>query len=147
MVPERHNKVKVLLLMDIGGTMDEHIQRVRGAVLGRREASSSTSSIYYFHNCVYDFVWKNNRRRYSEKIPTWDIIRKYGKDYKADLRRRRDDEPYEILQPGGSVEYYNEEPGAEWLQRLTSHFRSSPGSTRARNRPGTTPCRSACCAR
>ncbi|HOY35267.1 MAG TPA: hypothetical protein PLG32_09005, partial [Piscinibacter sp.] len=77
---------------------------------------------YYFHNCVYDFMWKNNRRRYSEKFPTWDIIRKYNKDYKLIFVGDATMSPYEILQPGGSVEYNNEEPGAEWLQRLTGAF-------------------------
>ncbi len=77
---------------------------------------------YYFHNCVYDFMWKNNRRRFAEKFPTWDIIRKYNKDYKLIFVGDATMSPYEILQPGGSVEYNNEEPGAEWLQRLTHAF-------------------------
>jgi uncharacterized protein with von Willebrand factor type A (vWA) domain len=77
---------------------------------------------YYFHNCVYDFMWKNNRRRFSEKFATWDIIRKYNKDYKLIFIGDATMSPYEILQPGGSVEYNNEEAGAEWLQRLTSAF-------------------------
>jgi len=73
---------------------------------------------YYFHNCVYDFMWKNNRRRYAEKFDTWDIIRKYNKDYKLIFVGDATMSPYEILQPGGSVEYNNEEAGAKWLQRL-----------------------------
>jgi uncharacterized protein with von Willebrand factor type A (vWA) domain len=77
---------------------------------------------YYFHNCVYDFMWKHNRRRYSEKFPTWDIIRKYNKDYKLIFIGDATMGPYEILQAGGSVEYQNEEPGATWLQRLTQAF-------------------------
>ncbi len=77
---------------------------------------------YYFHNCVYDSMWKNNRRRYAEKFPTWDIIRKYNKDYKLIFVGDATMSPYEILQPGGSVEYSNEEAGAEWLQRLTHAF-------------------------
>jgi hypothetical protein len=77
---------------------------------------------YYFHNCVYDFMWKNNRRRFAEKFPTWDIIRKYNKDYKLIFVGDATMSPYEILQPGGSVEYNNEEPGAEWMQRLTHAF-------------------------
>ena len=76
----------------------------------------------YFHNCVYDFMWKNNRRRFSEKFATWDIIRKYNKDYKLIFIGDATMSPYEILQPGGSVEYNNEEAGAQWLQRLTSAF-------------------------
>src|SRR5512136_942351 len=121
MVPERHNKVKVLLLMDVGGTMDEHIHRVE-ELFSATKTEFKHLEFYYFHNCVYDFMWKNNRRRYSEKFPTWDIIRKYNKDYKLILVGDATMSPYEILQPGGSVEYNNEEAGAEWLQRLTNAF-------------------------
>ena len=121
MVPERHNKVKVLLLMDVGGTMDEHIHRVE-ELFSAAKAEFKHLEFYYFHNCVYDFVWKNNKRRYAEKFPTWDIIRKYNKDYKLMFVGDATMSPYEILQPGGSVEYNNEEPGAEWLQRLTHAF-------------------------
>ena len=121
MIPERHNKVKVLLLMDVGGTMDEHIHRVE-ELFSAAKAEFKHLEFYYFHNCVYDFVWKNNRRRYAEKFPTWDIIRKYNKDYKLIFVGDATMSPYEILQPGGSVEYNNEEAGAEWLQRLTHAF-------------------------
>ena len=121
MVPERHNNVKVLLLMDVGGTMDEHIQRVE-ELFSATKAEMKHLEFYYFHNCVYDFMWKNNRRRFAEKFPTWDIIRKYNKDYKLIFVGDATMSPYEILQPGGSVEYNNEEPGAEWLQRLTHAF-------------------------
>ena len=121
MVPERHNKVKVLLLMDVGGTMDEHIHRVE-ELFSAAKAEFKHLEFYYFHNCVYDFVWKNNRRRYAEKFPTWDIIRKYNRDYKLIFVGDATMSPYEILQPGGSVEYNNEEAGAEWLQRLTHAF-------------------------
>ena len=121
MVPERHNAVKVLLLMDVGGTMDEHIQRVE-ELFSAVKAELKHLEFYYFHNCVYDFMWKNNRRRFAEKFPTWDIIRKYNKDYKLIFVGDATMSPYEILQPGGSVEYNNEEPGAEWLQRLTHAF-------------------------
>ena len=121
MVPERHNKVKVLLLMDVGGTMDEHIHRVE-ELFSAAKSEFKHLEFYYFHNCVYDFMWKNNRRRFSEKSATWDVIRKYNKDYKLILVGDATMSPYEILQPGGSVEYNNEEPGAEWLQRLTHAF-------------------------
>ena len=121
MVPERHNNVKVLLLMDVAGTMDEHIQRVE-ELFSAVKAEFKHLEFYYFHNCVYDFMWKNNRRRFAEKFPTWDIIRKYNKDYKLIFVGDATMSPYEILQPGGSVEYNNEEPGAEWLQRLTHAF-------------------------
>ena len=121
MVPERHNSVKVLLLMDVGGTMDEHIARVE-ELFSATKAEMKQLEFYYFHNCVYDFMWKNNRRRFAEKFATWDIIRKYNKDYKLIFVGDATMSPYEILQPGGSVEYNNEEPGAEWIQRLTHAF-------------------------
>ena len=121
MRPERHNNVKVLLLMDVGGTMDEHIARVE-ELFSAAKTEFKHLEFYYFHNCVYDFVWKNNRRRFAEKFPTWDIVRKYNKDYKLIFIGDATMSPYEILQPGGSVEYNNEEPGAEWLQRLTNAF-------------------------
>ncbi len=121
MVPERHNNVKVLLLMDVGGTMDEHIARVE-ELFSATKTEFKHLEFYYFHNCVYDFMWKNNRRRFAEKFPTWDIIRKYNKDYKLIFVGDATMSPYEILQPGGSVEYNNEEAGAEWLQRLTHAF-------------------------
>ena len=121
MVPERHNNVKVLLLMDVGGTMDDHIHRVE-EMFSAVKAEFKHLEFYYFHNCVYDFMWKNNRRRFAEKFPTWDIIRKYNKDYKLIFVGDATMSPYEILQPGGSVEYNNEEAGAEWLQRLTNAF-------------------------
>ena len=121
MVPERHNNVKVLLLMDVGGTMDEHIHRVE-EMFSAVKSEFKHLEFYYFHNCVYDFMWKNNRRRFSEKFLTWDIIRKYNKDYKLIFVGDATMSPYEILQPGGSVEYNNEESGAEWMQRLTNAF-------------------------
>ncbi|HEY4663348.1 MAG TPA: VWA domain-containing protein [Comamonas sp.] len=121
MIPERHNSVKVLLLMDVGGTMDDHIQRVE-ELFSAVKSEFKHLEFYYFHNCVYDFMWKNNRRRFAEKFDTWDIIRKYNKDYKLIFVGDATMSPYEILQPGGSVEYNNDEPGAEWLQRLTNAF-------------------------
>ena len=121
MRPERHNNVKVLLLMDVGGTMDEHIARVE-ELFSATKTEFKHLEFYYFHNCVYDFMWKNNRRRFAEKFETWDIIRKYNKDYKLIFVGDATMSPYEILQPGGSVEYNNPEPGAEWLQRLIHAF-------------------------
>ncbi|MFZ2991101.1 vWA domain-containing protein [Ideonella sp.] len=121
MVPERHNKVKVLLMMDVGGTMDEHIARVE-ELFSAAKTEFKHLEFYYFHNCPYDFMWKNNRRRYAEKSLTWDIIRKYNKDWRLIFVGDATMSPYEILQPGGSVEYNNEEPGAEWIQRLTHAF-------------------------
>ena len=121
MIPERHNNVKVLLLMDVGGTMDDHITRVE-EMFSAAKSEFKHLEFYYFHNCVYDYMWKNNRRRFAEKFLTWDIIRKYNKDYKLIFIGDATMSPYEILQPGGSVEYNNEEAGVEWLQRLTNAF-------------------------
>jgi uncharacterized protein with von Willebrand factor type A (vWA) domain len=121
MVPERHNHVKVLLLMDVGGTMDDHVQRIE-TLFSAVKSEFKHLEFYYFHNCVYDFMWKHNQRRYAEKFSTWDIIRKYNKDHKLIFVGDATMSPFEILQPGGSVEYSNEEAGAEWLQRLTHAF-------------------------
>jgi uncharacterized protein with von Willebrand factor type A (vWA) domain len=121
MQPERHNKVKVLLLMDVGGTMDEHIHRVE-ELFSAVKAEFKHLEFYYFHNCFYDYVWKNNRRRYAEKLSTWDLIHKFNRDYKLIFVGDATMSPYEILQPGGSVETNNEEPGADWLQRLVNAF-------------------------
>ena len=121
MRPERHNAVKVLIFFDVGGSMDWHI-RATEELFSAARTEFKNMEFYYFHNCVYDFMWKNNRRRFSEKFATWDIIRKYNKDYKLIFIGDATMSPYEILQPGGSVEYNNEEPGAEWLQRLIHAF-------------------------
>jgi uncharacterized protein with von Willebrand factor type A (vWA) domain len=121
MIAQRHNNVKVLLLMDVGGTMDDHIQGVE-ELFSAVKSEFKHLEFYYFHNCVYDFMWRNNQRRYAEKFPTWDIIRKYNKDHKLIFVGDATMSPFEILQPGGSVEYSNEEAGAEWLQRLTQAF-------------------------
>ena len=121
MRPERHNNVKVLLLMDVGGTMDDHIKRVEELFSATKQEFKHLE-FYYFHNCVYDYMWKNNRRRFAEKFPTMDILRKYNKDYKLIFVGDATMSPYEILQPGGSVEYNNEEAGSLWLQRLTEAF-------------------------
>ena len=121
MVPERHNHVKVLLLMDVGGTMDEHIERVEELFSAARTEFKHLE-FYYFHNCVYDYVWRNNRRRYAEKFPTWDIIRKYNRDYKLIFVGDATMSPYEISYPGGSVEHLNEEPGSVWMKRLLNTY-------------------------
>ena len=121
MRPERHNHVKLLLLMDVGGTMDEHVARVE-ELFSAVKGEFKHLEFFYFHNCVYDFLWKNNRRRFAEKFDTWDVIRKYNKDHKLIFVGDATMSPYEILQPGGSVEYNNEEAGAQWLQRLTHAY-------------------------
>ncbi|WP_454055985.1 vWA domain-containing protein [Cupriavidus sp. Marseille-Q8015] len=119
--PERHNKVKVLMLMDVGGSMDDHIRRVE-ELFSATKTEFKHLEYYYFHNCVYDYVWKNNRRRHAEKIATWDLIHKYTPDYKVIFVGDATMSPYEILQPGGSVEYNNPEAGAVWLNRLIEQF-------------------------
>ena len=121
MVPERHNTIKVLMLLDVGGTMDDHIKRTE-ELFSAAKTEFKHMEFYYFHNCVYDFVWKNNRRRHSERLMTWDLLRKYNPDYRLIFVGDATMSPYEILQPGGSVEYNNEESGAVWLQRLAERF-------------------------
>ncbi|NDA05476.1 MAG: hypothetical protein EBZ08_09805 [Betaproteobacteria bacterium] len=121
MVPERHNTIKVLMLLDVGGTMDDHIKQTEELFSAARSEFKQLE-FYYFHNCVYDFVWKNNRRRHSERLMTWDLIRKFNPDWRLIFVGDATMSPYEILQPGGSVEYNNDEPGAVWLQRLAERF-------------------------
>jgi uncharacterized protein with von Willebrand factor type A (vWA) domain len=121
MQPERKNNIKVLMLFDVGGTMDDHIARTE-ELFSASKTEFKNMEFYYFHNCVYDFLWKNNRRRHAERFPTWDILRKYTPDTKLIFVGDATMSPYEILQAGGSVEYNNEEAGAEWLQRFTSTF-------------------------
>jgi uncharacterized protein with von Willebrand factor type A (vWA) domain len=121
MVPERRNNIKVLMLLDVGGTMDDHIARTEELFSASR-AEFKHMEFYYFHNCVYEYLWKNNRRRHAERFPTWDVLRKHTPDTKLIFVGDATMSPYEILQPGGSVEYNNEEAGAVWLQRLTETF-------------------------
>ena len=121
MVPERRNNVKVLMLLDVGGTMDDHIKRTE-ELFSAAKAEFKHMDFFYFHNCVYDFLWKNNRRRHAERFPTWDVLRKYKPDTKLIFVGDATMSPYEILQAGGSVEYNNEEAGAVWLQRFTETF-------------------------
>ena len=111
LVPERHNTIKVLMLLDVGGTMDDHIKQTE-ELFSAAKTELKHLEFYYFHNCVYDFVWKNNKRRHAERFATFDIIRKYNADYRLIFVGDATMSPYEILQPGGSVEYNNEEPGA-----------------------------------
>jgi uncharacterized protein with von Willebrand factor type A (vWA) domain len=121
MRPERHNQVKVLLLMDVGGSMDDHIARIE-ELFSAAKSEFKHLEYFYFHNCLYDYVWKSNRRRGVEKIPTLDILRKYGQDYKLIFVGDATMSPYEILSVGGSVEYSNNEAGAVWLNRMLDHF-------------------------
>ncbi|MEZ5602952.1 MAG: VWA domain-containing protein [Burkholderiaceae bacterium] len=121
MVPERHNTIKVLMLLDVGGTMDDHIKQTE-ELFSAAKSEFKHLEFYYFHNCVYDFLWKHNRRRHAERFATWDIIRKYNPDYRLIFVGDATMSPYEVLQPGGSVEYNNEEAGAVWLRRLVERF-------------------------
>jgi len=121
MRPERRNAIKVLMLMDIGGTMDDHI-KLAEEMFSAAKTEFKHLEFFYFHNCLYDFVWKDNRRRHSERTRTWDLLHKYGHDYKVIFVGDATMSPYEILQPGGSVEYFNEEPGAAWVKRVTDVY-------------------------
>lgn len=121
LVPERHNKAKVLLLMDVGGSMDDHVKQVEQLFTAARSEFKHLA-FYYFHNCVYDFVWKHNGRRYAEKTSTWDLTRTYNKDWRLIFVGDATMSPYELTQVGGSVEFHNPEPGAVWLQRLLAAF-------------------------
>lgn len=121
MQPERHNAVKVLLFMDIGGTMDAHVQVCEELFTAARSEFKHLV-LYYFHNFIYESVWQNNLRRQSERIPTWDILHRYGEDYKVIFVGDATMSPYEISYPGGSVEHWNEEPGSAWMQRFMQTY-------------------------
>ncbi|MEJ0003392.1 MAG: VWA domain-containing protein [Pararobbsia sp.] len=123
MVPERHNTAKVLMLLDVGGSMDDHVRRTEELFSAARGAFKHLE-FFYFHNCVYDVLWKHNRRRHTEKFATWDVLHKYPSEYKLIFVGDATMGPYEILQPGGSVEYTNAEAGAVWLARLTERYPS-----------------------
>jgi hypothetical protein len=118
MRPERHNAIKVLLFVDIGGSMDDHIAACEELFSAAR-AEFKHLEHFYFHNCVYEGVWKDNRRRFGEpRLSTWDVLHTYGADYKLVFVGDASMSPYEIARPGGSVEHWNEEAGAVWLERL-----------------------------
>ncbi len=121
MRPERRNMIKVLIFFDVGGSMDPYI-RVCEELFSAARAEFKHMEYFYFHNCLYDYVWKDNRRRWTEKIPTWDILHKYPHDYKVIIVGDASMSPYEITVPGGAVEYFNEEAGAIWMQRLTQIY-------------------------
>jgi hypothetical protein len=121
MVPERHNAVKVLLFLDVGGSMDDHVRACEELFSAARGEFKHLEH-FYFHNFVYESVWKDNRRRHAERIPLTEVLRTYGADYKLVLVGDATMSPYEILQPGGSIEHWNEEPGSAWLRRLLSTF-------------------------
>lgn len=117
LVPERRNTVKVVLFFDIGGSMDSYIKLCEELFSAAR-TEFKHMDFFYFHNCLYESVWKDNRRRQQEKQPTWDVLHKFGNDYKIIFVGDATMSPYEITYPGGSVEHWNEEAGATWIQRV-----------------------------
>jgi uncharacterized protein with von Willebrand factor type A (vWA) domain len=121
MVPERHNAVKVLLFLDVGGSMDPHV-KVCEELFSAARTEFKHLEYFYFHNFLYESVWRNNIRRHTERTPTLDLLHKYSHDYKVVIVGDASMSPYEIVQPGGSVEHWNEEPGAVWLQRLRETY-------------------------
>ena len=121
MVPERHNAIKVLLCLDIGGSMDDHV-RICAEMFSAAKSEFKHLEYFYFHNFVYESMWKDNRRRHTERIPTTEIAHKYGPDYKLVFVGDATMSPYEIVYAGGSVEHWNEEPGAAWIKRLLNTY-------------------------
>jgi hypothetical protein len=120
--PERRNRVKVLLFLDIGGSMDPHV-RTCEELFSAAKAEFRHLESFYFHNCVYDHVWRDNARRRNERFGTLDLIHTYGPDWKVIFVGDAAMSPYELVQAGGSVEYVNDEPGIAWLTRIFTHFR------------------------
>ena len=119
--PERHNAVKVLLCLDVGGSMDDHV-RVCEELFSAARSEFKHLEHYYFHNCVYENLWRDNRRRHDERVPTWQVLHTYPSDYRLIFVGDATMSPYEIIQPGGSVEHWNEEPGAAWLKRMLAAY-------------------------
>ena len=119
--PERRNAVKVLMLFDVGGSMDAHVKVVQELFSAAR-AEFKHLEYYYFHNCLYEYVWRDNARRWSEKTPTWDILRTYGPDWKCIFVGDATMSPYEVAYPGGANEHWNEEAGSVWLTRAREHW-------------------------
>jgi len=124
MRPERHNAVKLLLFLDIGGSMDGHV-RLCEELFSAARSEFKHLEHFYFHNCIYEGVWKDNRRRFVERTPTWDVMHKFGHDHKLVIVGDAAMSPYEISHPGGSIEHMNEEAGALWLKRLTGTYASA----------------------
>jgi uncharacterized protein with von Willebrand factor type A (vWA) domain len=121
MKPERHNAIKVLMFFDIGGSMDDHI-KVCEQLFSAIHGEFKHLEFFYFHNCIYENVWRDNSRRQTEKIDLLQVLHTYSRDYKVIFVGDATMGPYEITYPGGSVEYWNEEPGSVWMKRLTDHF-------------------------
>lgn len=121
MVPERHNAVKVLLFFDVGGSMDDHI-KVCEEMFSACRSEFKHLEYFYFHNCIYEGVWKDNKRRYNETVSVWDVLHTYPSDYKVIFVGDASMSPYEISYPGGSVEHWNEEAGAAWMERVLNVY-------------------------
>jgi uncharacterized protein with von Willebrand factor type A (vWA) domain len=121
MIAERRNKVKVLVFFDIGGSMDGHI-RLCEELFSAARTEFKNMEYFYFHNCLYEGLWKDNSRRHTEKMPTWDVLHTFPSDYKVIFVGDASMSPYEITYEGGSVEHWNEEAGATWLQRVTEVY-------------------------
>jgi len=119
--PERRNAVKVLLLLDVGGSMDDHVHLVEQLFSAARSQFAHFEH-YYFHNCLYEGVWEQSARRRSAVIPTWDLLHRLGPDWRCIFVGDAAMSPYELVQPGGAVEHWNEEAGVVWMQRAVSHF-------------------------
>jgi len=119
--PERRNAVKVLLLLDIGGSMDEHVRAVE-ELFSAAKSEFKHFEHYYFHNCLYEFVWRDNARRWTERLPTWDLLRQYGSDWKCIFVGDAAMSPYEVALPGGANEHWNEEAGQVWLNRARAQW-------------------------
>lgn len=119
--PERRNALKLLMFFDVGGSMDDHIKVVEELFSAAR-AEFKHMEYFYFHNCLYEGLWKDNRRRHSEVLATWDVLHKYGQDYKVIFVGDASMSPYEIAYQGGSVEHWNPEAGALWLQRALNQW-------------------------
>jgi uncharacterized protein with von Willebrand factor type A (vWA) domain len=119
--PERHNAVKLLMLFDIGGSMDDHI-KVAEELFSAARTEFKHLEYYYFHNCLYEGVWRENRRRWDQQTPTWDVIHTYGADYKLIFVGDAAMSPYEILHPGGANEHWNPEAGETWLKRALAKW-------------------------
>lgn len=121
LVAERRNAVKVLLLLDVGGSMEDHV-RVCEELFSAARSEFRHLEHFYFHNCVYESLWRDNRRRGTDRLPTDQLLRTFNADYRVVIVGDATMSPYEITQPGGSVEHWNAEAGAVWIQRLTAHF-------------------------
>jgi uncharacterized protein with von Willebrand factor type A (vWA) domain len=121
MAPSKQNRVKVLLFLDVGGSMDDHID-ICTRLFSAARHEFKHMDYYYFHNCLYSSVWKDSRRRFSENIPTFDVLHRFNPDYKVIFVGDATMSPYEIISPGGSVEHFNHEAGITWLERVKEHF-------------------------